>query len=215
MICEKNAEAIAGVDIEFHKENNCVVSWALKLLEAVFAQTCGKTVFCREGTLQMRKIIKDISEGRGHSEDLDIIIELCKAIKEMADCELSKKAAMSILNSIDEYKDEWDAHIVRKRCPGLICSRLVTFHILGEKCSGCMQCLDKCPEQAISGAKDMIHVIDQDQCSRCGICIDICSNVCGAIVKAGGVKPKTPDSPIPVGTWQAKGLGGLRKGLRK
>ncbi len=37
-----------------------------------------------------------------------------------------------------------------------------------------MVCLRNCPEEAISGEKQEVHVIDQDKCIRCGICREVC-----------------------------------------
>lgn len=212
MKCERTIDLVKGVDISFVKGENCVVDWAKSLLLAVRKEICGKCVFCREGTSQLHKIISDISDGKGQPEDMELIQEICTSVAEQSDCELSKSAVKSIAASMSDFSDEWEAHIKRKKCAALICRKLVTYHILGEKCTGCTQCLGKCPESAIEGEEGMIHVIDQDLCTHCGICFDICNNVSCAIVKAGPVKPQTPDSPIPVGTWQPKGLG-LRKGL--
>ena len=214
MVCEKDIGSIKDIELTFTKSDNCVVDCSIKILRNAFEEICGKSVFCREGIIQLLAIISDITEGRGSSEDIDTIIDLCITMVEITDCELSREIARSILNSLNSFRDEWEEHVNKKLCPSLICNKLVTFHILGEKCNGCTQCIDKCPVNAISGEKDMIHVIDQDECNKCGLCFDICADICGAIVKAGRVKPKTPKEPIPVGTWQAKSLG-LRKGLRK
>lgn len=214
MKCERSMESINGIDAVFIKSENCVVDWAKALLYSVRKGICGKCVFCREGTAQVHKIVQDISEGRGQPEDIEMILEVCSAVRDMADCELSRTAAENIAKSIEEFREEWEIHIKRKRCPALVCKQLVTYHILSDKCTGCTECLAKCPEGAIAGDREMIHVIDQDKCTRCGSCFEICSNICGALVKASGVKPQTPEKPVPVGSWQAKGPGlGLEKGL--
>jgi ferredoxin len=47
-------------------------------------------------------------------------------------------------------------------------------------------------------------VIDQDECTHCGLCLEACPAEYSAIIKAGLIKPKTPDEPIPVGTWKKR-----------
>jgi NADH-quinone oxidoreductase subunit F len=45
----------------------------------------------------------------------------------------------------------------------------------------------------------MIHVIDQDKCIRCGVCLEKCPEKFSAVVKVSGEKIDVPDEPIPVG----------------
>ena len=52
--------------------------------------------------------------------------------------------------------------------------KLISYYIDPDKCQGCMICLRKCPEEAIIGGKNQIHVIDQEKCIGCGICFQNC-----------------------------------------
>jgi NADH-quinone oxidoreductase subunit F len=58
-----------------------------------------------------------------------------------------------------------------------------------------MMCLRKCPSEAIAGGKNQIHVIDQDRCTKCGTCFEVCPPRFGAAKKISG-EPVPP--PIPV-----------------
>ncbi len=42
-----------------------------------------------------------------------------------------------------------------------------------DKCSGCKQCVDVCPTEAISMVKEKA-VVDADECIYCETCIDEC-----------------------------------------
>ena len=44
-----------------------------------------------------------------------------------------------------------------------------------EKCSGCGLCVDICPLEAISLENDKAKV-DKDTCTECGQCVDECPN---------------------------------------
>jgi NADH-quinone oxidoreductase subunit F len=37
-----------------------------------------------------------------------------------------------------------------------------------------MVCLRNCPENAITGAKQKLHVIDMSKCIKCGACKSVC-----------------------------------------
>jgi len=44
-----------------------------------------------------------------------------------------------------------------------------------QKCTGCGDCVEACPLEAIS-LKDDKAVIDEDNCTECGLCVDECPN---------------------------------------
>jgi NADP-reducing hydrogenase subunit HndC len=44
----------------------------------------------------------------------------------------------------------------------------------------------------------MVHVIDQDKCTKCGTCFSVCPERFSAVVKVSGEKPDVPSEPIPV-----------------
>ena len=66
----------------------CMVDLAKYFLSFTQAESCGKCVMCREGTLQMLKILEAITEGRGKEEDIDLLLELAKAIQTGSLCSL-------------------------------------------------------------------------------------------------------------------------------
>lgn len=41
-------------------------------------------------------------------------------------------------------------------------------------CTGCGQCVDTCPVEAISLGDDAIAVVNADLCVDCGKCVDVC-----------------------------------------
>ncbi len=181
--------------------DTCMVDLAKYFLSFTQAESCGECVLCREGTMQMLEILTDITEGRGKPEDIDLLLELGEAIKLGSLCALGGTAPNPVLTTIRYFREEYEAHINEKRCPARVCKELISFHILPEKCQGCLICMRNCPVDAILGGKRMIHVIDQDKCTKCGTCLDVCPSRFSAVVKVSGEQPPTPDEPIPVGSW--------------
>lgn len=201
-ICEtKSTMLCEWDDAAFRDGTACVVEFSRQLLDQARKESCGKDVFCREGTWQVSEIIADITKGKIEGEELELLRELLILISENAGCEMSSAAAAHCLVLMDQYRDEWDLHIRRKRCTNLICKSSYILYIAPELCDGCGKCLPACPIGAVAGGKDMIHVIDAEACDKCGKCIEACPK--SAIKKAavGGLKPKAPVSPVPVGSF--------------
>ncbi len=198
-------EAVMGSGrITVYDSGACMVDLAKDCLSLIKAESCGKCVLCREGTAQLYAILTDITEGKGRPGDIELLLELCAGIRTGSSCDLGGTAPNPVLTLIKYFRDELEAHIKRKRCPALVCKKYITYHILGDKCQGCGICLRQCPAGAIAGGERLIHVIDQDECTKCGICLEVCPPGYDAVTKAGGVKPKTPGEPIPVGSWKKR-----------
>ena len=74
-------------------------------------------------------------------------------------------------------------------------SEAVSYYIDPAKCQACMICAKRCPVEAITGGKNLIHVIDQDTCIKCGTCFEVCPPRFGAVAKLSGepVPPAIPE----------------------
>jgi F420-non-reducing hydrogenase iron-sulfur subunit len=71
---------------------------------------------------------------------------------------------------------------------------LISYYIDPDRCQACMICARRCPVEAIAGAKNQVHVIEQEKCIKCGTCYDVCPARFGAVTKFIG-EPVPP--PIP------------------
>ena len=100
--------------------------------------------------------------------------ELSVEIEGAALCALGSTAPNPVLSTLRYFRDEYEAHIMDRRCPAGVCKDLITYLIDAENCTGCGACLRKCPVEAITGAKKETHHIDQSKCVKCGICSDTC-----------------------------------------
>ncbi len=177
------------------KENECIVDVLFKAVSSHKCKDCGKCVFGYEGITQLEMILKDITEKRGRSTDVELLQDLCGMMKTQSLCEDGVEVAEGVLAALDTYKKDFEDHASRRGCRAGVCERFLTYHILADKCGGCGECIDACEDGAILGKKRFIHVIDQNECMQCGACVAACD--CGAIIRAGAVKPKGPKRPIP------------------
>ena len=162
-------------------EDTCMVDLAKFFLEFTVDESCGKCTPCRVGTVRLLEILEKITNGNGTLEDLDKLEELSNYIKSASLCGLGQTAPNPVLSTLANFRDEYIAHVVEKRCPAGVCKKLLTYNIDADKCKGCTLCARKCPAGAIIGKVKEVHVIDQAKCVKCGACIESCKF--GAIYK--------------------------------
>ncbi len=155
-------------------ESTCMVGMAKFFLDFTSKESCGKCVHCRIGTRRMLEILTRIVEGNGKDGDIELLEELCNAIKDGALCGLGQTAPNPVLTTIRYFRDEYEAHINDKKCPAGECMDLLHYRIDPEKCKGCTMCARNCPVKAISGETKKPHVIDESKCIKCGHCMTLC-----------------------------------------
>jgi NADH-quinone oxidoreductase subunit F len=155
-------------------ETNCMVDVARYFLNFLREESCGKCTPCREGIARSLEVLNRICNGEGRSDDISLLEELGEVLEGFSLCALGTTAANPVLSTIRYFRDEYEAHIHDHKCPAGVCKALITFTIIPEKCTGCTACALQCPQNAISGEKKEIHLIDQALCIQCGVCSDAC-----------------------------------------
>ncbi|MGD0202340.1 MAG: NADH-ubiquinone oxidoreductase-F iron-sulfur binding region domain-containing protein [Candidatus Bathyarchaeia archaeon] len=178
-------------------EDTCMVDVARYFVDFLLEESCGKCIPCREGLRVLSSILSDICAGKGKSEDIQTTEEIAETMRETLLCALGRTAANPVLTSLKYFRDEWEQHIIEKRCPANACKALIDFYINPEKCQACLLCLKECPAGAIQGDKDQVHWIDQEKCIKCGTCYEICNF--HAVKKLSGEPiPPPPEGMKPI-----------------
>jgi NADH-quinone oxidoreductase subunit F len=95
----------------------CMVEAAREATEYLNSQSCGKCVFCREGTRHLASLLGDIASGEGRREDLELMEELGRQMRTGCVCALGRTAAGPALSSLRLFPEEYEQHIRRKSCP--------------------------------------------------------------------------------------------------
>ena len=155
-------------------ETTCMVGMAKFFLDFTTKESCGKCIHCRLGTKRLYEILTRIVEGNGREGDIELLEELCVAVKDSALCGLGQTAPNPVLSTIRYFRDEYEAHIKEKKCPAHECTALLSYNIDETKCIGCTSCARKCPAKAITGTVKSPHTIDQSVCIKCGQCYATC-----------------------------------------
>ena len=170
---KKKGAMIGSGGLVVMDEHTCMIEVARFFMNFTQNESCGKCVPCREGTKRMLEILDRMVSGEGTYEDLDMLEELGAAITDTALCGLGKSAALPVLSTLKNFRDEYIAHIERC-CPAGSCEKLRKFVIEAEACKGCSKCARNCPVHAIEGVIKQPYTIKQDSCIKCGACVDAC-----------------------------------------
>lgn len=155
-------------------DRTCMVDVAKYFLAFLEEESCGKCTPCREGIVQMRLVLDRITQGGGRMEDLETLEWMGQAIKDGSLCALGGSAPNPVLTTLKYFRDEYEAHILDKKCPAGVCKALITYSVDVQKCTGCHACARVCPTQAATGEKKKTHVIDPGKCIKCGACFEAC-----------------------------------------
>ncbi|MCX6231751.1 MAG: NADH-quinone oxidoreductase subunit NuoF [Bacteroidetes bacterium] len=155
-------------------EDTCMVDVARYFLDFAQKESCGECIPCRMGTKQMLDILEDITSGKGNIEDIELLESLGEGIKKGSLCGLGQTAPNPVLTTLRYFRNEYEDHIIHKKCTAKVCRELKYYDILDDKCTGCHICFKACPVNAITGNPKEIHVIDQKLCIKCGMCFEKC-----------------------------------------
>jgi NADH-quinone oxidoreductase subunit F len=74
--------------------------------------------------MQMVEILTDMTEGKGKSHDIDLLLELGEGLRLGSQCDLGRTAANPALTAIRYFRDEVEAHIREKRCQARVCKTI-------------------------------------------------------------------------------------------
>ncbi|HAW49417.1 TPA: NADH-quinone oxidoreductase subunit F [bacterium] len=155
-------------------EDTCMVDVARYFLEFLNSESCGKCSSCREGINAMLEVVTNICQGKGREGDIEFLEELGAAVIDASLCGLGQSAPNPVLSTIRYFRDEYEAHIRKRRCPAGVCRELIQYSINPEICTGCLLCVKICPNEAIVGEKKKPQTINLDKCIKCGACYETC-----------------------------------------
>lgn len=187
-------EAILG-----KPESVCAVSQMLALLEIARELGCGKGTVCRDGITQLHAIVHGITRAKHSPQDLELLTSLLRPFAIAADCPMADEAIRKLALSLDAHGEEWSGHVLRKRCPALMCPGHFTVYIDPDKCTGCGECMAHVPAGAIEGGPGLIHIVRDDSALKKAF--PPCP--ADAFAKAGAILPKLPEEPVPAGSFCA------------
>ena len=165
-------------------ETTCMVDLAKYFMTFIQSESCGKCIPCREGTKRLLEILERLTSShrseRSQEDSMKrfqgmVYLErLADVIKNTSLCGLGQTAANPVLSTLENFRDEYEAHLYDRKCPAGVCRELLTYNIDTDKCTGCHVCAVKCPSNAILGEVKKAHYIIDEKCTRCDQCRSNC-----------------------------------------
>ncbi len=164
-------------------KNSCMLDLARFFTNFFKNESCGKCIPCREGTARMLEIIEHATRKPSKEQSFQTLERfkgimqlkgMARVMKDTSLCSLGKSAPNAILNTLANFKQEFDAHVFERKCPAGVCRDLKTYFIDVDACTGCTACFKKCPVDAIIGAPRQPHFVVQDKCIACNACFEAC-----------------------------------------
>ncbi|NCC72567.1 MAG: 4Fe-4S dicluster domain-containing protein [Sphingobacteriia bacterium] len=164
-------------------DQRCIIDMVKYFINFLQHESCGKCIPCREGINRMYEILKMITtrpsatdghEGLSRFQGVMQLENLARVIKETSLCGLGKTAPNPVLSALEWFREEFEEHVFERKCRAHVCKNLRSFVINPDRCTGCLVCLKKCPENAIIGSARKPHYIIREKCTDCGICYDVC-----------------------------------------
>lgn len=103
-------------------DKKCIVDLSLHFMKFTTEESCGKCTPCREGSLNLLRIIQRIAGGKGKKEDIDLIQEISHFMKKFSLCALGRDAPNPVLSALKHYREEFESHL-NGVCPAGVCRR--------------------------------------------------------------------------------------------
>lgn len=117
--------------IESYPVGVCPLTVQMSLLQTSKNQTCGKCVPCRDGLVQLEKLLQEILDGNGTTNTLMELKVLAEYIRDNADCAIGYEPADSMLKGMELFKEEYLSHNIK--------------HVCGEEIQQKVPCIAMCP----------------------------------------------------------------------
>jgi NADH:ubiquinone oxidoreductase subunit F (NADH-binding)/(2Fe-2S) ferredoxin/NAD-dependent dihydropyrimidine dehydrogenase PreA subunit len=155
-------------------ESTCMVDSARFFTNFCVEESCGKCVPCRIGLTVMLRKLEDIVAGKGEEGDVEFLEDLGEHIRKLSHCGLGQSAPNPVLSTLRHFRNEYEEHIKDKHCSALVCTSLIRFQVIEEKCKMCGLCFKACPSSAITWEKKQPAKINTDLCTKCKSCIRAC-----------------------------------------
>ena len=96
-------------------ETTDMVKTLQRISRFYFSESCGQCTPCREGTGWLYRVVTRIVEGKGRSEDLELLDSVASKIEGRTICALGDAAAMPVRSFVKHYRHEFAYYIEHKR----------------------------------------------------------------------------------------------------
>jgi NADH:ubiquinone oxidoreductase subunit F (NADH-binding) len=161
---------MGGGGIVFLDDTSCVVDVNVMTSWFLEAESCARCTTCRIGNQRMLEILRRAARGQGETNDVDHIKSLAESMKN-SNCLHGGLSPVIINNTLQFFRDEYDAHALEHRCPAKVCPDLIRYRVVSQR-DHIADAAAICPTGAIVGQPGSWS-IDDAACIRCDACRDV------------------------------------------
>ena len=94
----------------------CPISLYRSLLQISMNQSCGKCIPCRDGLVEVDRMLQSIMAGSADETVVEKLTDMCQMIAKTSDCAIGISAAQLILDSLEQFPDEYESHVKEHHC---------------------------------------------------------------------------------------------------
>jgi len=191
---------MGGGGIVFLDDAACVVDLNVMTSSFLEDESCARCTTCRIGNQRMLEILRRAAGGQGDAGDPDLIKSLAFSLQN-SNCFHGQLSPVIINNTLQHFRDEYDEHALRHRCPAKVCPDLIRYRVASQR-NAVADAAKICPTEAIVQTEGQ-WTIDDARCIRCDACRDVAN---GDII----VEDRYPDTiplriPTPASVARAGG----------
>ncbi len=162
---------MGGGGLIFLDDTRCIVDLNVMVAHFVEDESCGRCTTCRIGNQRMVEIFERTARGQGRADDVDHLKSLDASLQN-SNCLHGGLSPNIMRNTLQYFRDDYDAHLLEHRCPNQVCEGLIKYVVVGNS-PALAEAAAICPDHI--AAKGTQPNAD-GRCSRGGACREVAPN---------------------------------------
>jgi NADH:ubiquinone oxidoreductase subunit F (NADH-binding) len=173
---EGKAVGLGGGGFVFLDETACIVDLCTQYEWFLEDESCGRCTTCHGGTQRMVEMLRRIQRGGGRESDIGKFRLIADTLR-YSNCFHGQFAPSIIVNMLDWFAKDLEAHIYEKRCPSRSCTGMIRYEADRDAAAS--------PENATALARAnqlCLSVVTGEATSACLDCL-VCQELLPDVVK--------------------------------
>jgi NADH:ubiquinone oxidoreductase subunit F (NADH-binding) len=116
---------LGGGGICFFDQHSCILDLCEFFLGFCEDESCGRCTTCHGGTQRAVELVRRIRAGGGRDADIETL-NLLIGTMVWSNCFHGQFAMTTIKTALKAFPDEWNEHIIEKKCRAGVCEALIS-----------------------------------------------------------------------------------------
>ncbi len=162
---------MGGGGLMFLDDTHCVIDLNVMMSHFLEDESCGRCTTCRIGNQRMVEIFERTARGEGSERDEAHLKQLDVSFQ-FSNCFHGTLSPTIMRNTLQYFRDEYNAHLFDHRCPAQVCEGLIRYVVVGNS-PALAEAAAICPDHIAASGRQP----DSDgRCARGGACHDAAPN---------------------------------------